>query len=73
MIKVAGHDGLARDPITGAIVNSNKDAFQAYLESVKQAREREDSILTQAQELNNMKDELMQIKSMLQQLLNKDK
>ena len=72
-LKVEGHDSLYRDPSTGAIVNRDKSGFQAYMDSVKQSRERDAKVDRVAEELNTVKTELNEIKSLLVQLLNKDK
>jgi len=72
-LKVEGHDGLYRDPTTGAIVNRDKSGFQAYMDSVKQSRDREAKVDRVAEELNTLKNEMSEIKGLLVQLLNKDK
>ncbi len=72
-LKVEGHDGLYRDPSTGAIVNRDVNGYQAYIDSVRQAREKEQQIASQAEEINTLKTEMGEIKALLLQLLNKDK
>jgi len=72
-LKVEGHDGLYRDASTGAIVNRDPNGFQAYMESVRLAREKEQQIQSHADEINTLKNEMTEIKSLLLQLINKDK
>ena len=72
LIKVEGHDNLGRDPVTGAIINRNKDGYNAYMESVRKHREKDEEINRQKQELNNVKQELAEIKDLLRQLIIKE-
>lgn len=63
MIKVEGHSNLYRDEETGAIMNLDSSGYQEYVKkrSLKR-KERED--------IQNLKSEIDEIKSMLQIILN---
>lgn len=61
-IPVAGHDSLARDPATGAIVNINK----AELE---QARQRKAQRSIQKNEINQLKNDVADLKVMIAKLI----
>jgi len=62
MIPVEGHKGLYRDEKSNAIVNCNDYEYQEYLR-VK------NSSLEEKNEIENLKTELTEIKSLLAKLL----
>jgi hypothetical protein len=62
MIPVEGHKGLYRDEKSNAIVNCNDYEYQEYLR-VK------NSTLDEKGEIENLKTELSEIKSLLAKLL----
>jgi hypothetical protein len=62
MIPVEGHKGLYRDEKSNAIVNCNDYEYQEYLR-VK------NSTLDEKGEIENLKTELTEIKSLLAKLL----
>ena len=60
-IKVKGHDGLVRDETTGAILNYNDSAIEA-----RRKMKRLNSALD---DINMLKDEVSEIKSLLRELI----
>jgi hypothetical protein len=68
-LKVSGHDGLVRDTSNGAIINTNIDDYKVYMAQKESALQRRRQITEQAEEINNIKNELSEIKSLLTQLL----
>lgn len=68
-IKVEGHDGLVRDPLTGAILNTNKGDYESYVQARNYALSRENEISRQSEEINNIKQDVSEIKDLLLQLL----
>ena len=63
MIPVEGHKNLFRDPRTGAIINNNANEYSNY----KMDKKRK---LDQKEELDEMKRDIDEIKSLLKQLVN---
>jgi|TARA_B100002019_G_C21271867_1_gene602835 hypothetical protein len=61
-IKVKNEDHLYRDTDTGAIINTDRSAFEKYKKSRTKFQNME-------QELDYVKSEIGEIKSLLQQLL----
>jgi len=58
-LKVKGHESLYRDPFTGAIINTetpNKQSFTNKFNAV-------------VDDINNLKDEVFEIKSLLKELI----
>ena len=62
MIPVEGHKGLYRDQNSNAIVNCNDYEYQEYLRA-------KNSSLDEKSEIENLKTELTEIKSLLTKLL----
>lgn len=72
-VPVEDKDDLVRDPVSGAIINKNKSAYESYLSaSEKRANQRKkvDDLQT---EVSSMKSDVTQIKQLLQQLLENQK
>tara|TARA_Y100001970_G_scaffold241641_1_gene305371 strand:+ start:1233 stop:1433 length:201 start_codon:yes stop_codon:yes gene_type:complete len=63
MIPVEGHKNLFRDPETGAIINNNMNEYSNY----RMDRKRK---MDQKAELDEMKRDIDEIKSLLKQLVN---
>lgn len=68
-LKVTGHDGLIRDMSSQAIINTNVSEYQNYINQRKAAEARLSQQDRQAEEINNIKSELSDIKQMLVMLL----
>ena len=62
MIKVEGHSHLYRDETTGAIINCDDNGYDQYIKSLNYRK-------NQKEELDNMKKELDEIKSLLKVLV----
>jgi hypothetical protein len=63
MIPVEGCRGLFRDEENKAIVNCNDSEYQEYLKL-------KNKILTERDELKDIKEEMVEIKKLLKRLLN---
>jgi uncharacterized protein (UPF0276 family) len=68
-LKVTGHDGLLRDTSSQAIINTNVSEYQNYINQRKAAEARLSEQDRQAEDINNIKSELSDIKQMLVMLL----
>ena len=71
LIRVQDDTSLARDPQTGAILMTNTTQYKNYVEKRAAHAERNKEIERQAQEINNIKDDLCEIKSMLLALIDR--
>jgi hypothetical protein len=65
MIRVEGHPNLYRDERSGAIINCDSVAYNQYVNSLN-ARD------SQKREIDNIKNEISEIKYLLKQLLEKN-
>ena len=71
-VKVEGHADLVKDTKTHAVINTNRNAYVNYKKRLQEAQRQRDEIRTATREINNIKCEMHEIKSMLKTLLDKD-
>ena len=71
-IKVQGYSGLVRDSNTNAIINKDKSAYNLAKRRAEEAQRQRDEIRGATREINNLKCEMHEIKSMLKTLLERD-
>tara|TARA_Y100000817_G_scaffold125892_1_gene98673 strand:- start:224 stop:454 length:231 start_codon:yes stop_codon:yes gene_type:complete len=70
-LKVEGHKDLVRDTSTGAILNTNRNAYLNYKKRLREAQKQRDEIRSATREINNLKCEMHEIKDMLKTLLDR--
>ena len=66
MIRVKGHQNLYRDENSGAIINCDSLAYNQYVNALHNRE-------LKKEELNKMKQDIDEIKSLLKQLINESK
>lgn len=66
MIPVHGHPNLYRDEQSGAIINCDSNSYTQYVNSLHNRE-------SQKRELNDMKKDIDEIKSLLKELINGSK
>ena len=66
MIPVKGHPNLYRDEETGAIVNCDNNSYNQYVNSLNNRK-------SQKRELDEMKKDIEEIKSLLREIVNGSK
>jgi hypothetical protein len=71
-IQVEGHPDLSRDMNSGAIVNRNRTAYDKAKKRAQEAQQSRDDIRTATREINNIKSEMHEIKSLLKELVSKE-
>ena len=71
-LQVEGHDDLVRDTESNAIVNKNRGAYLLAKQRAQNAQRQRDAIRNANREINNIKSEMHEIKSMLKTLLDKN-
>ncbi len=70
-LKVEGYESLVRDVSSNAIVNTNRSEYQLYMARIKSREKQGDEIRSAVKEINNLKAELREIKSLLQEVIKK--
>jgi len=69
-VQVKGHSNLFRDKSSNAILNTDMNAYQNYMES-KRIKEEETKRITNIEDdLNSLKGDIDEIKTMLRSLVN---
>jgi len=68
-LKVEGHENLVRDTDSNSIINKNVNAYEVAKRRAEDAQRQRDEIRDTNRELNNLKCEMHEIKSLLQQLV----
>jgi len=71
-LKVEGYNNLVRDTKSNAIINTDRSAYQMAKKRAADAQRQRDEIRNASREINNIKCEMHEIKSMLKTLLDKD-
>ena len=68
-IKVEGYTSLVRDVSSNGIVNTNVSEYQTYMKRIRMRNEQGDEIRNAVKEINNLKAELREIKSLIKELV----
>ena len=71
-VQVEGYPDLSRDMNSGAIINRNRSAYDLAKKRAQEAQQSRDEIRTATREINNIKSEMHEIKSLLKQLVSKE-
>jgi len=67
--KVESHPELARDEYSKGITNIDNDAYSKYMQGAMTRKERNATLQSNTEEINNLKDDMSEIKVMLRQLI----
>ena len=70
-VKIQGFESLVKDTKSNAIVNTNKTDFQLYMKRIKERNQRGDKLRDVCKEINTIKTEFKEIKSLLVKVLEK--
>ena len=70
-VKVEGFESLVRDVKSNAIVNTNRSEYKMYMARIRAREQQGDEIRNAVKEINNLKAELREIKSLLQEVTKK--
>jgi|TARA_E500000178_G_C16999277_1_gene744841 hypothetical protein len=71
-LKVEGYTELLRDTDSGAIINKNTTAYLKARSRSFEVQKRNDELRNATREINNLKCEMHEIKSLLKELVNKN-
>ena len=70
-LKVQGHDSLVRDTTSNAIINSSTSEYKIYMAKYRAREQQSDELRNACKEINNLKAELREIKSLITKVLDK--
>ena len=68
-LKVDGHTHLVRDLNSNAIINTNQNEYQLYMQRVKVREKQSDKLRGAVKEINNLKSELREIKELIKKIV----
>ena len=71
LLKIQNYENLVKDTRSNAVVNTSKSEFQMYMKRHKERNEQGDKMRNVCKEINNLKTELREIKSLLTKVLSK--
>ena len=69
IIKVEGHTHLVRDVNSNAIINTNQTEYQLYMKRIKVREKQSDELRSAVKEINNIKNELREIKQLVKKIV----
>ena len=69
-VKVQGHSDLVRDPITNAIINTNKSGYEEHISRRNIKKSETQKVQNLEDELSCIKDDIDEIKLLLRRLAN---
>lgn len=67
--KVEGHTALVRDMSSSAIISTNDSEYNNYMKRRETEKRRQETIDSQVQQIDCLKNEMLEIKQLLSQLL----
>jgi hypothetical protein len=68
-LKVKGHSNLVRDTESHAIINTNRSTYELYMKKQMQRRRQQDELRDTVREINNLKNEMYEIKQLLKKVV----
>ena len=68
-VRVKGHSDLVRDPVTNAIINTNKSKYEEYISRRNIKKSETQKVQGLEDELSCIKDDLNEIKSLLKEII----
>jgi hypothetical protein len=72
-VKIENATGLVRDMTSGAIINTNRSAKEAFLKKQQAQIELKEQVQQNAEKIDKIESDVSEIKQMLMLLINKDK
>lgn len=70
-LKVEGYSNLVREIGSNGIVNTNVSEYQTYMKRITAREQHSDQIRNACKEINNLKQELYEIKNLIKEMVKK--
>ena len=70
-LKVEGHTSLVRDTVSNAVINSSTSEYRIYMAKYRAREQQSDELRNACKEINTLKAELREIKSLITKVLEK--
>ena len=68
-LRVEGHRSIVRDTNSGAIISTDKRAYMIHVQRIKEARQSGVDLRNAVRDINNLKQEMLEIKDLLKELV----
>ena len=68
-LQVEGHRSIVRDTNSGAIISTDKRAYMIHVQRIKEARQSGVDLRNAVRDINNLKQEMIEIKDLLKELV----
>ena len=69
--KVEDHPELSRDEYSKGIANIDNDSYTKYMKGASARKQRNATLQSNTEEINNLKEDMLEIKDMLRQVISK--
>tara|TARA_R100001480_G_scaffold108454_1_gene110185 strand:- start:707 stop:928 length:222 start_codon:yes stop_codon:yes gene_type:complete len=70
-LRVEGHESLIRDTVSNAVINTSTSEYKIYMARHRAREQQSDELRNACKEINNLKAELREIKSLIIEKLGK--
>ena len=70
-LRVEGYENLVRDTTSNAVINSSTSEFKIYMAKYRAREQQSDELRNACKEINTLKAELREIKSLLTKVIEK--
>jgi hypothetical protein len=70
-VRVEGYDNLLRDTSSNAVINSSTSEYKIYMARYRAREQQSDELRNACKEINNLKAELREIKTLIIEKLGK--
>ena len=70
-LKVEGFDSLVRDTSSNAVINSSTSEYKIYMSKYRAREQQSDELRNACKEINTLKAELREIKSLIKKVIEK--
>ena len=70
-LRVEGHENLIRDTSSNAVINSSTSEYRIYMAKYRAREQQSDELRNACKEINTLKAELREIKSLITKVLEK--
>ncbi len=71
LLKIQGYEGLAKDTRSSAVVNTSSSEYRIYMAKYRAREQQSDELRNACKEINTLKAELREIKSLITKVLEK--
>ena len=72
VLKVEGHSNLVKDTDTKAVVNTDKNSYEVYMQKVNARKQERSTVRGLVREVNELREDFKEIKNLLVKMVDKN-